>query len=215
MTDRAADQSTTNPASLSDGRSRPYRPYPVQPPSWASRRRVRGLGALVAAGLALAPVLSPMADFLVRLNTGRQIASTLLLQTWVSLGSAIVAGSLGWWFAPEAVGIDRWHALRTTVRMAIWAIGGGALVAIGGGALVASVPPVASWASSSVDMLDAAVGIDVAVGILAFAALGIVVAAAILVFVTLPMALAWVAILRTIGWLATRRQRTMAGRTST
>ncbi len=124
----------------------------------------------------------------------------VLIGAWFLIGTASVAALLGWRYGPAAVALERGRAVKTVIPMSLWAMVGRAFVTaiamvVPSSSRVRNCCPASSrrpWERSIMTFVLAGIGI-VALGWM------------FVIFMTLPLAFAWVAILRTIGWLATRR----------
>jgi hypothetical protein len=124
----------------------------------------------------------------------------VLVSAWFLIGTASVAAWLGWRYGPAAVALERGRAVKTVIPMSLWAMVGGAVVTA-----IAMVVPIGVAGAGSVSGLVATVAAAV---VMTFVLAGVGIVALgwmFVIFLTLPLAFAWVAILRTIGWLATRR----------
>jgi len=203
MTESAA----VNPTTIGDGGGAPPVPWavspvvrPFRPAAWASPGQQRQLGALVAVIVVLgSTVLSAIRGF-AQAEDPAVTPGVVLVSAWFLLGTASVAALLGWRYGPAAVALERGRAVKTVIPMSLWAMVGGAFVT----AIAMVVPIVVAGSESLSGLVATAVGAVVMTFVLA--GIGIVALGWMFVtLMTLPLAFAWVAILRTIGWLATRR----------
>jgi hypothetical protein len=155
------------------------------PQTWATPRRARTLSAAVAISIALVRVVSYL------LTTGVEFDRFVLGHTWMLIGPVVVC-PLGWWLGPAAVATSRRRAFGASIAMALLAMCLGAF----GVGIWASV--VTATGGSGDPLLSVATGIALAI-------LGIIfVGWFVVLFVTGPSALAWLVVLRVIGWVASR-----------
>ncbi len=146
----------------------------------ATRRRVRLLGAVVAAAVASIPALTDR----VELGSGSPLNSSLAVSI---IGGAVVV-PLGWRIAPAALGSFR-QARRAIAIMATMPVVIGAFA----WATARMVKAVAEGNASPLEIVP---------GGLVLGALGVVVFGWLYVLVlTLPSALVWAATLRVMNWL--------------
>ena len=160
-------------------------------PQWAKHGRARAAGAIAAILVAVSPAAWATAE------GAATVESPILFAIYGVC--AVVVAPLGWWLGPRAVDRDRFTALVAAMKMAVLAVLIGAYVA-------AFVMSVAAAVSGQIHPLG------VVSGTFSLALIGVVFVGWLALMVTGPSAAIWLAVMRTVSWILTRRGRPAPGR---